>query len=180
MLILYSIRAYSFYKTCSLKYFLTVKTNTLAFDMKILKSRRRRGFTLVEMLVVVGVIGILMSVLFVSFRQGNLQGKTDVLQLKAAKAQLDLALFQYRQTFGSYPSTSDGLAALVEAPSGVDASQYPAGGFLASKKFLLDPWKEPYHYELKSDGSYEISTLGQDKQSGGEGSAADIYFSQLE
>lgn len=146
--------------------------------MKII-NRRKQGLTLIEMLMVITVLGVLMTVLFVSLRGTNLEGKTDRLQLLSAKAQLEAALFQYRQTFGSYPSTGDGLRALVE-PIGVSSDNYPTGGFLLNKKALLDPWKNPYQYELTSSGVYRIFTLGSDGQIGGEGSAADIDLSELE
>lgn len=141
--------------------------------MKIIHLRKKRGFTLIEMLMVITVLGVLMTVLFVSLRNSNLTGRTNHLQLINAKAQLEVALFRYEQITGQFPNA---LQDLVEAPVGVSSEEFP----LIDKKFLLDPWKNPYQYELKSNGDYEVFTLGSDKQVGGEGAAADIYFSKLE
>lgn len=157
---------------------MTFATLIESFIMNIIK-RRKQGFTLIEMLMVIAVLGVLMTVLFVSLRGTNLDDRTNQLQLKSAKVQLEAALFQYRQTFGNFPATGDGLRALVE-PIGVSPEKYPSGGFLLNKNALLDPWKHPYQYELTSDGSYRIFSLGSDKQLGGEGSAADIDLSELE
>lgn len=141
--------------------------------MKIIHLRKKRGFTLIELLMVITVLSILMTALVVSLRNSNIEGKANLFQLKNAKTQLEVALFQYRQLVGQYPNT---LQDLIEAPPDVSPEQFP----LIDKKFLMDPWKKLYQYELKSSGDYEIFTLGRDGQVGGEGANSDIYFSKLE
>lgn len=128
-----------------------------------------RGFTLLELLVVMVIIGLLAG--FVGPRFFAQIGKSEA---KAARAQIDAigkALDQYRLDVGRYPTTEEGLAALNERPGG-DGRW--AGPYLR-KSVPLDPWGQPYVYRSPGEhGEYDLLSLGKDRQPGGTGDAEDI------
>lgn len=133
-------------------------------------KRNQHGFTLLELLVVMLIIGLLAS--YVAPRFFDQIGKSEV---KAARAQLDAfskALATYRLDTGHFPSTEQGLRALTDKPP---AELKWAGSYLA-KAVPADPWGHAYVYRHPgSNGSdYELVSYGQDGQRGGEGTAADI------
>jgi general secretion pathway protein G len=134
------------------------------------RRHKRRGFTLLELLVVMVIIGLLAS--FVAPRFFDQVGKSEV---KTARAQLDAfdkALAAYRLDTGRYPSTEQGLKALNDRPS--DEPKW-SGPYLA-KSLPPDPWGRPYTYRQPGDNGrdYELSSLGKDGQRGGSGDNADI------
>jgi len=135
---------------------------------------RTRGFTLIEILVVITVIAILAGLVgpMVFRNVGD-------AKISAARAQIELfalALEQYRLDNDLYPGTTQGLAALRERPSGEPQARNWRGPYLR-KTIPLDPWGRPYAY--KSPGevnaeSYDLLSLGRDGQPGGTGEDADI------
>lgn len=129
----------------------------------------QRGFTLLELLVVMVIIGLLAG--YVGPRFFSQIGKSEV---KAARAQIDAlekALDQFRLDNGRYPTTEEGLKALVERPS--TTSKW-SGPYL-KKAVPLDPWERPYIYKAPGEhGEYDLSSLGKDGQAGGTDEAADI------
>jgi general secretion pathway protein G len=128
-----------------------------------------KGFTLLELLVVMVIIGLLAG--FVGPRFFAQIGKSEV---KTARAQIDSlgkALDQYRLDMGRYPNTDEGLAALAQRPEG---SAKWAGPYL-KKAVPLDPWGNPYVYRSPGEhGDYDLLSLGKDKQPGGTGEAEDL------
>ena len=132
-------------------------------------ARAARGFTLLELLVVIVIIGLLASL--VAPKYFNQIGKSN---MKIAKAQIDAlekALDQYRLDVGAYPSTESGLAALTAKPQSLDRWQGP----YLKKPAPADPWGRPYQYKSPGDhGDYDLSSLGADGQPGGSGEAADV------
>lgn len=130
---------------------------------------RVRGFTLLELLVVMVIIGLLVG--YVGPRYFAQVGKSEV---KAARMQLDgfeKALEQYRLDTGHYPSSELGLEALVVRP----ASEARWQGPYLKKQVPMDPWGNPYIYRLGGPrGEFEILSLGKDGRPGGDGEAADI------
>lgn len=139
--------------------------------MGIKSQLRRSGFTLLELLVVMVIIGLLAS--YVGPRFFEQVGKSEA---KTARAQIDAfgkALDTYRLDVGHYPSTEQGLRALMERPS---AEAKWAGPYL-QKSVPPDPWGQPYQYKAPGDNGrdYDIVSLGKDGQTGGEGDAADIH-----
>jgi len=137
---------------------------------RVARRRRQRGFTLVEMLVVITIIGLVVSL--VGPRVLNYLAESKV---KAAKIQIqsfESALDLFYLDAGRYPSTAEGLAALVRSTSGVTAwnGPYLKGGLVPN-----DPWGKPYVYRSPGEhGVYDIISYGSDGQEGGTGTAADI------
>jgi general secretion pathway protein G len=132
-------------------------------------STRRRGFTLLELLVVMVIIGLLAG--YVGPKFFGQIGKSEV---KAARAQIDAlqkALDQYRLDVGRYPGTEQGLAVLVSKPA--DETKW-AGPYLA-KALPKDPWGQDYQYRSPGEhGEYDLLSFGRDGRPGGEGEDADL------
>ncbi len=130
---------------------------------------RRRGFTLLELLVVMVIIGLLAG--YVGPKFFGQIGKSEV---KAAKAQIDAlqkALDQYRLDVGRYPGTEQGLAALVTRPADEPKWQGP----YLSKALPKDPWGHDYQYRAPGEhGEYDLLSFGKDGRAGGEGEDADL------
>lgn len=137
------------------------------------EARRRgleKGFTLIEIMVVILILGLLATIVVQSLR-----GATD--KAKRTKAEADIAelktaLDRYYLDSGNYPTTDQGLQALVQAPTdGPIPSDYEQGGYI--ERLPVDPWGHPYVYQ--SDGnSYTLKSYGADGKPGGTGKDADI------
>jgi general secretion pathway protein G len=127
------------------------------------------GFTLLELLVVVVIIGLLAG--FVAPRYFGQVGKSELAVAKAQIDALEKALDQYRLDIGSYPNNEFGLRALVERP----ADQPKWAGPYLRKAVPLDPWGKPYVYKVPGEkGDFDLASYGKDGQPGGTGEAADI------
>lgn len=128
------------------------------------------GFTLLELLVVVVIIGLLAS--FVAPRYFGQVGKSEVTTAKAQIDALGTALDQYRLDTGRFPSTELGLNALVQKP----ADETKWNGPYLRKSVPLDPWGKSYVYRVPGEKGvdYDLVSLGKDGQPGGTGAAADI------
>lgn len=128
------------------------------------------GFTLLELLVVMVIIGLLAS--FVGPRYFSQIGKSEV---KSAKAQIDAlekALDQYRLDLGRYPTTEQGLVALVSRP----ANEAKWDGPYLKKTVPADPWGSPYAYKFPGEhnNEFDLWSFGKDGQPGGTGANEDI------
>lgn|SRR3990167_2877181 len=130
---------------------------------------RRRGFTLLELLVVMVIIGLLAG--YVGPKLFAQIGKSETKVTRAQIDALQKALDQYRIDTGRYPSTEQGLAALVARP--VDEPRW-SGPYLA-KAVPGDPWGRPYAYTMPGQhGEYDLLSWGRDGQPGGDGDNADL------
>lgn len=133
------------------------------------RSTLCKGFTLLELLVVMVIIGLLAG--YVAPKYFSQVGKSEI---KVARAQMDAfekALDQYRLDIGRYPSTEQGLAALVQRPG----SESKWSGPYLRKEVPLDPWGKPYQYKFPGEhGEYDLLSYGKDGQPGGAAESADI------
>lgn len=139
------------------------------FPMQV---RNSRGFTLIEVLVVVVILAILAAIVV-----PRVIGRTDDAMIAKAKADvqgLGTALNLYKLDNFTYPSTDQGLDALVQKPGGSpEAANWRSGGYI--DRLPKDPWNRDYQYVSPgSHGDFDVYSLGKDGQSGGEGLAADI------
>ena len=140
-----------------------------------MKASRAKGFTLIEIMVVVVILGVLGALII-----PNMIGRPDEARVTVARSdiqQIGNALELYRLDNGQYPSSDQGLDALVEEPAGYpEARNWSSEGYL--KRLPIDPWGEPYLY-FSEDRSIEVYSFGVDRQEGGEGIDADIRLSEL-
>ena len=139
-------------------------------ERRISYRRKVRGFTLIEIMVVVVIIGLLAAIV-----APNFMGQIDTAQINAVSSDIrgiETALNLYRLDNFRYPTTAEGLEALVTNPGGAVADTW--------KQYLqrvpTDPWNEPYQYRSpgqRSGGEFDVFTLGRDGQEGGDGIDAD-------
>jgi general secretion pathway protein G len=138
-------------------------------EMKIRIQAGERGFTLIEIMIVVIIIGLLAALV-----APRLFGKLTMAKQKSAKAQIELfgtALDAFRLDTGRYPTTEEGLKAFREKPSGVEKWNGP----YLPKEIPVDPWGKPYIYKSPGEhGEYDLLTYGLDGVEGGEGENQDV------
>lgn len=136
---------------------------------KISPKSLNRGFTLLELLVVMVIIGLLAA--YVGPKYFSQVGKSEIKMAQAQIDSLEKALHQYRLDVGSYPTTEQGLTALVARPGNEPKWQGPYLG----KTPPPDPWGRPYQYIYPGErAEFDLFSLGKDGQPGGSGDAADI------
>lgn len=134
----------------------------------------QKGFTLLEIIVVVFILSLLAAIV-----APKIIGRTDDARIAEAKVQIrnfETALKLFKMDNAFYPDTQQGLEALVEKPaSGTIPQKYRDGGYLEQKKIPLDPWGNPYVYVSPGlHGDYDLMSYGGDGKEGGEGKDADI------
>ncbi|MDD5274555.1 MAG: type II secretion system major pseudopilin GspG [Methylovulum sp.] len=138
--------------------------------MKQMKKHVESGFTLLELLVVLGIIAMLAGIVGPQVMKHMGESKT-----KAAKVQVeDLAatLDMYKLDLGHYPSSEEGLNALIESP---DSAKRWNGPYLQKNKIPLDPWQNEYHYVSPGEhGKFDLFSYGADGKEGGEGEDQDL------
>jgi general secretion pathway protein G len=133
------------------------------------ERRRVHGFTLLELLVVMVIIGLLAA--YVGPRYFSQVGRSEVRSAQAQIATLRTALDTYRLDTGSYPSTEQGLAALTTRP----ANSVRWNGPYLQRAVPPDPWGKPYQYRFPCEhGEFDLLSWGKDGQPGGTGDAADL------
>lgn len=134
----------------------------------------RKGFTLIEIMVVIVILAMLAAIV-----GPKLMGRTDDAKVTDTRVQIkniETALKLYKLDTGTYPTTEQGLGALVAKPTvGVIPKSYKEGGYLESKKVPQDPWGNDYIYVSPGEhGDYDLSSYGADGVKGGESKNSDI------
>ena len=134
---------------------------------------RQTGFTLIEIMAVVIIMGLLMGIVGVTVfsRVDDARVATARIQLK----QIENALEFYRMDNSRYPTTEQGLKALIEAPP--DARNYPPGGYLKNRDGLTDPWENPFQYQSPgphNPHTFDVWSEGADGAPGGTAMNAEI------
>jgi general secretion pathway protein G len=146
--------------------------------MDINNRWHQRGFTLIEIMVVVVILGILAAIIIpkISDRPEQARRTKAIMDIKS----IETALSLYQMDNGFYPSTEQGLEALVEKPTtGRIPVDYKEGGYL--KKVPLDPWKNPYIFiSPGAHGDFDLISYANDGEEGGEGKFADINNWELD
>jgi general secretion pathway protein G len=139
-------------------------------ERKVL-SGCQRGFTLIELMVVMIILGLLAALVV-----PKMFGKLETAKTNASYAQIELfgtALDSYRLDVGKYPSTSEGLEALISEVSGAEEWNGP---YLRKNEIPFDSWGREYIYESPGNhGDYDLYSLGADASEGGEGEDRDIF-----
>jgi general secretion pathway protein G len=137
------------------------------------RSRRNAGFTLIEIMAVVLIIGLLSALVGIAIFPQIDRGRVN-----AARAQLkmlDAALETYRMDNARFPTSEQGLQALIQRPA--EARNYQEGGYLRERRIPQDPWGNDYQYEAPgqhNEHSYDLWSWGADGAAGGEDADADI------
>jgi general secretion pathway protein G len=130
---------------------------------------KMRGFTLLELLVVIVIIGLLAG--YVAPRYFSQVGRSEIQVARAQIDALEKALDQYRLDVRRYPSAEEGLGALVAKPASADNGQGP----YLKKAVPNDPWGRPYLYRVPgANTDFEVLSLGRDGKPGGTGEDADL------
>jgi len=138
------------------------------------KRKKRNGFTLVELMVVIFILGLLTTIVVINVLPS--QDRAMVEKARADIATLGQALEMYRLDNLGYPTSSDGLQALVAPPASLATTgRYRQGGYI--KKLPDDPWGRPYQYDNpgRQGPGFDLYSLGADGAPGGEDDNADIY-----
>ncbi|WP_227816835.1 type II secretion system major pseudopilin GspG [Nitrogeniibacter aestuarii] len=131
--------------------------------------KQQSGFTLLELLVVMVIIGLLAG--YVGPKFFSQIGKSEVKTAQAQIVSLEKALDQFRLDVGRYPTTEEGLGALNSAPAGLNKWDGP----YLRKGVPLDPWEHAYQYRSPGEhGDFDLFSFGKDGQPGGSDEAADI------
>lgn len=137
------------------------------------RTNRKNGFSMIELMAVLVIMGLLMTV-----AMGKFIGQIDKAKVKTTKANLILlrnAIINYRMDTGQYPEEDPGLYTLVEQPADVD--DWQPGGYLESTDIPLDGWKNDFIYirDAEEGQPFVIISFGADGEEGGEGYDTDLY-----
>jgi general secretion pathway protein G len=147
-----------------------VRRSAAAMKDRIDRTHRQEGYTLVELLVVLAILGLLVAIAaprLISYL-GSARADTAKIQVEKLGTVLDL----YHLEIGRYPTDQEGLKALVERPSQLDTWNGP---YLKNREALIDPWNRPYVYRFPGQhGDYDLYSLGADGREGGDGENRDI------
>ena len=139
------------------------------------KIKKRGAFSLLELLVVILILGLLAAFVAPNLIGAGEKAKRDLVCTQMSSIAQSLKMFKLDN--GMYPDTEEGLQALISNP---DADKYPN---YASQPYLeklpKDSWRKPFVY-IKNEGGFDIISLGGDRKEGGEGDAADIYYSRCQ
>ena len=119
------------------------------------------------------LLGLLLTILFPESLFARTFGRASNVEFKVTKGKIEKALSEFRQEYNRLPSEEEGLGILVGCKKPLDCTKYKHKP-LFDKRYLLDPWKNPYIYKLRKDGTASVITLGNDGKAGGKDYDADI------
>ncbi|WP_305067897.1 type II secretion system major pseudopilin GspG [Luteimonas sp. MC1828] len=141
-------------------------------SMRRTRPERASGFTLVELMVAIVIIGLLSTVVMINVMPSQDRAMTE--KARADISVLEQAMETYRLDNLAYPSTAQGLDALLKAPAGLARPErYRKGGYI--RRLPTDPWGNAYQFRQPGrDGSFDVFSFGADGVEGGEGDGADI------
>jgi general secretion pathway protein G len=144
------------------------------------RKKMKKGFTLIEVMVVVIILGILATLIVPRIMSRPEEAKRTKTQLQIRS--IESALKLYKLDNGDYPTTEQGLDALVKKPeTGILPKNWRKGGYLESTKVPKDPWGNDFIYVMPGQyGDFDLSSYGHDGQKGGEEENADINNWDLE
>ena len=137
----------------------------------------KKGFTLIEIMIVIIILGLLASLVVPNLIGQGERAKQKLVCIQMKSLQDSLKSFKVQ--YGIYPSTKDGLKALVVNPNPDRFKDYPQKGFLSNGKLPKDPWGNNYIY-VNNNGNPDIISLGADGKEGGDGENKDIRLSQCQ
>ncbi|MGD9212892.1 MAG: type II secretion system major pseudopilin GspG [Desulfobacteraceae bacterium] len=143
------------------------------------RKANNRGFTLIELMVVIVILGVLAGMIVPKIMDRPEQAK--VTKAKMLMESIGTALDLYKLDVGTYPTTEQGLQALVEAPeTDQETSNWRKGGYLDKGRVPKDPWNNDFVYlSPGANGDYDLTCLGGDRAPGGDGTNADINSWEL-
>jgi general secretion pathway protein G len=143
-----------------------------SFETTIIQNQK--GFSLIEILIALTLLAVAGTFVVGKFMDSLNEGQ--VKSTKIQMSNLDARLKDFRRKCGVYPTSEQGLEALVTKPTGGrECKDYPTNGFIEGEAIPKDPWENDFIYE--SDGkTFNISSFGPDGEAGGEGNDADIFL----
>lgn len=143
-----------------------------SFQKELLKNQK--GFSLIEILIALTLLAVAGTFVVGKFFENLHEGQVNSTKIQMSN--LDARLKEFRRKCSFYPTTEQGLEALVTKPTGGrECKDYPANGFIEGEQVPKDPWDNDFLYE--SDGkTVNIYSYGPDGEAGGEGNDADIYL----
>ncbi|MDR1481416.1 MAG: type II secretion system major pseudopilin GspG [Synergistaceae bacterium] len=141
----------------------------------MLNGKKRSGFTIIEIMVVVVIIGMLAAIIIP--RTTHNVDEARITSTKAQIVQIGSTLQMYHLNNGFFPTTDQGLKALIEKPTTPpEPKNYPRGGYMSSRTTPQDAWGNDFIYRYPGErDEYDIISLGADGKEGGEGVNADIF-----
>lgn len=149
---------------------MSIVENRIRNSGRAIRAARGRGFTLLELLVVLVVMGLLAAIVTPQVMTMMSGAKSNAADLQVET--LTTALNYYQIDVGNYPTQEQGLIALLKRPSDV---QNWRGPYIRKQQHLLDPWRRPFHYRVPGrEGAFDVFTFGADGKEGGEGDDTDV------
>ena len=141
----------------------------------MIKSKVRSGFSLLELMIVIIILGLLASLIMPNLIGKSEQAKSNLVCIQMKSLSDSLKMFKLDN--GVYPTTDEGLKALMQNPDSSRYINYSKGGYIDSKKEPKDPWGTPFAYVNDGDGAFDIISLGPTRQ---ENSDTEIHLSTCE
>jgi general secretion pathway protein G len=141
-----------------------------------MQRKMRKGFTLIELMIVIVILGLLAAMVVPSLTGKGEEAKRDLVCVQM-KSIYDGALDMFKINNSMYPSTEEGLEALVKNPDPEKYPNYSQSGYFKDSKLPKDSWGRPFIY-INDDGHVELISLGADGKEGGKNEAADIKMSE--